>query len=251
MSGLPKIDSPIYELVLPLSEKKIKFRPFLVKEQRNLMMAMESDDKNTIEQNINQVLHNCSLSDIEIESLPILDVEFYFLNLRARSVGEIVENRYQCKNQTAEITKTFDDDGVPICGNVMNTSFNLLDIKVEKNPNIKNVIQLTENVSIKLKYPQFSVLERAKLFDNATDMAFDMIVDCVEYIFDGTQYHYAKETSPKEILEFIERLNHQQFEKIEEFFNEQPIMSKKIDMKCSKCGFDHTIEVEGLENFFG
>ena len=95
--ALPKIDSPIYELTLPLSKKLIRFRPFLVKEQRNLMMAMESDDKDTIEKNIKQVLHNCTLTEgIDIDSMPILDVEYYFIQLRARSVGEVVENKYKC-----------------------------------------------------------------------------------------------------------------------------------------------------------
>ena len=94
--ALPKIDTPIYELTLPLSKKNIRFRPFLVKEQRNLMMAMESDDKDTIQKNIKQVLHNCTLTEnVDIDSLPILDIEYYFIQLRARSVGEVVENKYR------------------------------------------------------------------------------------------------------------------------------------------------------------
>jgi hypothetical protein len=239
--ALPRIDTPVYEIDLPLSKKHIRFRPFLVKEQRNLMMAMESDDKETIEKNIRQVLHNCTLTEnLDIDKLPIIDVEFYFLNLRARSVGEVVENKYRCENEV---------DG-KTCGNLMETSINLLDIKVDMNEDIKDEIQLTSQIVMKLKYPEFSVLQRASKFENVTDMAFDMIVDSVEYIYDGQQFYYANETTPEELVDFIESLNQEQFNKIEEFFNHLPKLNKKLEMTCKKCGFEHTIDVEGLDSFF-
>jgi hypothetical protein len=240
--ALPKIDAPVYEIDLPLSKKHIRFRPFLVKEQRNLMMAMESDNKETIEKNIRQVLHNCTLTpNINIDALPIIDVEFYFINLRARSVGEVIETKYRCENEVNEKP----------CGNLMDTSVNLLDIKVDFKEDAKDVIQLTDTIAIKLKYPEFSMLERATKFDSATDMAFQMIVESVEYIFYGEQYYYAKESDPAELVEFVESLNQDQFAKIENFFNNLPTMNKVIKTTCSKCGYNHTIEVEGLDNFFG
>jgi hypothetical protein len=240
--ALPKIDVPIYEIDLPLSKKRIRFRPFLVKEQRNLMMAMEADDKETIEKNIKQVLHNCTLTEnIEIEKLPIVDIEYYFLNLRARSVGEVVESKYRCENVV--------DDSV--CGNLMESKVNLLDIKVDMTDVPDSRIKLTNNISIGLKYPEFSIVERSSKFDNATDMAFDMIIESIDYIFDGEQYYYANETSPGELNEFIESLNQDQFAKIEAFFEKMPKLNKKIEMTCKKCKFHHTIEVEGLESFFG
>lgn len=240
--ALPKIDAPVYEIDLPLSNKHIRFRPFLVKEQRNLMMAMESDDKETIEKNIKQVLHNCTLTtDVNIDSLPIIDVEYYFLNLRARSIGEVVETKYRCENEV---------NSKP-CGNLMEASINLLDIKVEMNDKAKDVIQLTDTIAIKLKYPEFALLDRATKFDSATDMAFQMIVESIEYIFDGEQYYYPNETDPNELVEFVESLNAEQFTKIEDFFNNLPSLNKKIELDCGKCGYHHTIEVEGLDNFFG
>jgi hypothetical protein len=240
--ALPKIDSPVYELTLPLSKKQIRFRPFLVKEQRNLMMAMESDDKETIEKNIKQVLHNCTLTEnIDIESLPIIDIEYYFIQLRARSVGEVVQNKYRCENVV---------DDTP-CGNLMDVSFNLLEIQITKNENVKDEIQLTDTISIKFGYPKFSSLDHVKGAENGTDIAFKMIVDSVEYIFDGEQYYYANESSTDEITEFIESLNQEQFAKIEEFFENLPTLNKKIELDCKKCNFHHTIDVEGLENFFG
>ena len=239
--ALPRIDTPVYDLELPLSKKKIRFRPFLVKEQRNLMMAMESNEKETIERNIRQVLHNCTLTEnLDIDKLPIIDVEFYFINLRARSVGEVVENKYRCENEVEEKR----------CGNLMDVNFNLLEIQIESDPSIKDVIQVNNQISVKLKYPEFSIVQRASKFENTTDMAFDMIVESIEYIFDGEQYYYAAESDPSELIEFVESLNQSQFEKIEEFFNKLPKLNKKLEIDCKKCGFHHTINVEGLDSFF-
>jgi len=240
--ALPKIDTPIYELDLPLSKKHVRFRPFLVKEQKNLLMAMESGDSKSIEQNVKQVLNNCTVTEnIDIEKLPVLDVEYYFLNLRARSVGEIVENKYRCDNQV---------DG-SACGNIMETSLNLLDIKIEGVKENDDVIQLTDTISIKLKYPEFSVINKLSKLTDVSDIAFEMIADSVEYIFDGEQFYYAKETTTEELVEFIESLNQQQFAKIEDLFANLPKLEKKIEMKCSRCGFEHKLDVEGLESFFG
>jgi hypothetical protein len=239
--ALPKIDTPVYDLELPLSKKQIRFRPFLVKEQKNLMMAMEADDKETIERNIKQVLTNCTLTDgIVIDNLPVIDVEFYFIQLRARSVGEIVENRYICTNEI---------EGTQ-CGHKMDAKFNLLEISVDIDPEAKDVIKINESISIKLKYPEFSLVEKLKKKENAVDIAFEVVIDSIEYIFDGEQYHYAAEVTRKELTDFVESLNQEQFGRLEEFFNNLPKLNKKIDLKCGKCGFDHAISMEGLESFF-
>jgi len=238
--ALPKIDVPVYELDLPVSKRHIRYRPFLVKEQRNLLMALEADDTETIEQNIRQVLINCTIGDIDVDSLPITDVEYYFLQLRARSVGEVIQNKYKCNNEVDNKE----------CGNIMNVDVNLLDIKVEINPDIKDVIQITDKISIKLRYPEFYVVKRFAKTESAADMALDMVAESIEWIYDGEQYYYSKEADPAELIEFVESLNQEQFVKLEEFFNNLPILNKKVEMKCSKCGFDHSIDVEGLESFF-
>jgi hypothetical protein len=239
---LPKIDTPTHNLTLPLSKKNITFRPFLVKEQRNLLMAIESDDKESIEQNVRQVLTNCTLTEgIDIEKLPVIDIEFYFLNLRARSVGEMVDNKYRCNN-------VVDDKS---CGNIMETSLNILDIKVTNISENAELIQLTDRISIKLKYPEFSVIKRVSKLTSSTDVAFEMIADSVEYIYDGEQMYYASETPRKELVEFIESLNQNQFSKMEHFFTNLPKLEKKIEIKCSRCGHEHKLDVEGLESFFG
>jgi hypothetical protein len=240
--ALPKIDSPIYELTLPMSKKQVRFRPFLVKEQRNLMMAMESNDKSTIEKNIKQVLHNCTLTEnIEIDNLPIIDIEYYFIQLRARSVGEVVDNKYRCENPV---------DGTP-CGNLMEVKMNLLEIEITDSGKDNSEIQITDKIMIKLSYPKFSALDTVKDTESPSDMAFEMILNSIEHIFDGEQFYYANETSKEELTEFIESLNQEQFSRIEEFFDNLPTLNKKVEIDCKKCGFHHTIEVEGLENFFG
>jgi hypothetical protein len=239
--ALPKIDVPVYDLTLPLSKKHIRYRPFLVKEQRNLLMALEADDTKTIEQNIRQVLINCTIGDIDVDSLPVTDVEYYFIQLRARSVGEVVQNKYKCNNEV--------DDKE--CGNIMDVNINLLDIKVDVDPDVKDEIQVTDKIVIKLHYPQFSIMKRFTEEQTSADIVFNMIAESIDYIFDGDQYYYAKESTPEELVEFIESLSQEQFGKLEEFFNNLPKLNKQVKMKCSKCGFDHSIDVEGLESFFG
>lgn len=238
--ALPKIDTPVYDITLPLSGKNIKFRPFLVKEQKNLMMALEADDSDTIEKNIKQVLINCTIDeDVDFDSLPVVDIEYYFLNLRARSVGEVVDLKYKCNNEV---------EGRE-CGNIMETNMNILEIKVDRTEE-DSLIQLTDQIFIKLNYPKFGSIKQFADVKDLTELAINMIVDSVEYIFDGEQYYYSNETPKQELISFIESLNHAQFSKIEAFFDNLPKLNKVINIQCSKCGFEHVIYVEGLEDFF-
>jgi hypothetical protein len=133
----------------------------------------------------------------------------------------------------------------------MEVKLNILDIKVEGVKENDDIIQLTDKVSIKLRYPEFSFLKKVSKLQDISDIAFEMIADCIEYVYDGEQFYYAKEISSKEMVEFVESLNQAQFSKIEDFFANLPRLEKKIDMKCSRCGFEHRLDVEGLENFFG
>lgn len=238
---LPKLDTPVYELELPLSKQKIKFRPFLVKEQRNLLMALEANDTDTVKTNIKNVLTNCTLSDIDVEHLPVVDIEYYFLHLRARSVGEIVENSYKCNNEI---------EPEKICGNIMDVKVNLLDIGIDMPEGIQDTIKITDKITIKLKYPEFSVMEKINSESSLEEFAFKLIADSIEYIHDGEQFYYAKEHSPEELLEFVESLNQVQFDKLQEFFEKLPRLKTKVDFTCNKCGYEHSIDVEGLESFF-
>ena len=239
--ALPKIDVPTYEIELPVSKTKIKYRPFLVKEQRNLLMAIESSESSTIQQNIKDILYNCTLTEgVNIEKLPIIDVEYYFVNLRAKSVGEIVESRYRCNNVVDDVE----------CGNIMEKEVDLTQIQVQMDEDISSEIALTPNISVKLKYPEFGIVKDSLQYENINDVTFHMIAQSIEYIYDGEQFYYATESTPEELMEFVEGLNQEQFGKIENFFNNLPKLKETLDIKCNKCGFDHKIEVEGLESFF-
>lgn len=240
--ALPKLDVPSYEIELPVSKKKLKYRPFLVKEQRNLLMALESQDSNSTQQAVRDILVNCTLSDdIDIDKLPIIDIEYYFINLRAKSVGEIVESRYRCNNIVEDKE----------CGNVMEKNIDLTQIKVQVAEDIKPEIQLTPQITIKMKYPEFGVVKDSLKFEDINEVTFNMIAESIEYIYDGEQFYYGHEAQPGEMLEFVEGMNQEQFSKVENFFNNLPKLKEDVHITCSKCGFHHTIEVEGLESFFG
>jgi hypothetical protein len=245
--ALPKIDVPTYDITLPVSKKTLRYRPFLVKEQRNLLMAMESSDSGSVHSAIRDILYNCTLTEgVDIEKLPIVDVEYYFINLRAKSVGEVVDSKYRCNN-----TVTGKDGELKECNNLMDSELNLLDVKVEMNEDISSEIQITDTLILKMKYPEFSIVKDSVNITNDTDIAFNMLAQSVEYIYDGDQFYYGNETPVEEMVEFLEMLSQEQFSKIEEFFNNQPKLKSKVEMTCTKCGFHHIIPVEGLESFFG
>jgi hypothetical protein len=240
--ALPKLDVPTYEIELPISKKIIKYRPFLVKEQKNLLMALESNESSTIQQNVRDILNNCTLTEgINIDKLPIIDVEYYFINLRSKSVGEIVETRYRCNNEVEE----------KVCGNIMEASVNLQNIQPYREEEVSPEIQLTDKIMIKMKYPEFGIIKDSLNMEDITEVTFNLISESIEHIYDGDQFYYAHEAEPGEMLEFVEGLNQAQFEKVEHFFNNLPKLKETVEMTCSKCGFYHKIDVEGLENFFG
>jgi hypothetical protein len=239
--ALPKIDVPTYDITLPVSKKEIRYRPFLVKEQRNLLMAMESDESSGVHTAIRDILYNCTLTEgVDIEKLPIVDVEFYFINLRAKSVGEVVDSKYRCNNVVEDKE----------CNNLMDSTLNLLDVKVQIDESVSPEIQLTEKLMVKMKYPEFGIVKDSINLESDTDITFNMLARSIEYIYDGEQFYYAHETPVEELVQFVEGMNQEQFMKIENFFNNLPKLQEKIEMTCSKCGFHHKIDVEGLESFF-
>jgi hypothetical protein len=205
-------------------------------------MAMESSEASTIQQSVRDILYNCTLTEgIDIEKLPIIDVEYYFINLRAKSVGEVIESRYRCTNEVDEVE----------CGNIMESKINLTEIYPESEETVDPEIRVSDKIVVKMKYPQFGLIKDSIDMDNITDVTFNMIASSIEHIYDGEQFHYAKETTKEELIQFVETMNQQQFEKVEHFFNNVPRLKKKVEIVCSKCGFNHSLEVEGLESFFG
>ena len=242
--ALPKLDVPTYEIELPVSKKKIKFRPFLVKEQRNLLMALDSGESSATQNAIYDILINCTLTEnLDINKLPIVDIEYYFINLRAKSVGEIVESRYRCNNVVEDKE----------CGNIMEKEVDLTKIKAQIPEESNPEIELSPKITIKMKYPEFGIVKDSLKYDDLNKVTFNMIAESIEYIYDSVEeaFYYGHEAQPGEMLEFVESMNQEQFTKVEKFFDNLPKLKETLNIKCSKCGFDHTIEVEGLESFFG
>ena len=237
---LPKINTPTYELVLPSNGKKIKYRPFLVREEKILIMAMESEDMKQITDAIVQILSDCIITkDIKVESLATFDIEYLFLNVRAKSVGESVEVNITCP-----------DDGET----QVEMSIDIDSIKVQKNKEHKNIIQLDENLSMKLKYPSLEQFvennfETAQA-NSEVGQSLAMITSCVEMIYNAEESWEASDYSKKELDEFIEQLNTKQFQQIEKFFTTMPKLSHTINVKNPNTGLESEVVLEGLASFF-
>jgi hypothetical protein len=241
---LPKLDVPIYTVNLISTGKTIRFRPFLVKEQKLFMMASESGDANEMVSTIRQVLKNCILDDIDVDSLPTFDLEFVFMNLRARSVEEVVDLRYKCnnvvKNEKGEENK---------CNGVVEFKLNLLEIQPTKNEKHKNKIQLTDNLGICFKYPTFEMIQRyEKMSEN--QIMLQILIDCIDYVYDKENIYYAKDSSSKELEEFIDSLQQKDLEKFKDFFDTMPEIKKDVQFKCPKCNYEENILIKGMQSFF-
>jgi hypothetical protein len=242
---LPKLDVPIYELTLISSGKKIRFRPFLVKEQKLLLMISQGEDNNNETVNVvKQILKNCVVDDINIDDLPTFDLEHLFLNLRARSVNEIVELRYKCNN-IVEDEKGEDKK----CDSLEKFEIKLLDIKPTKGEGHDNTIKLTEKMGIVMKYPTFEMI--TKLDGKSEDeILMELLTNCVDYIYDADNIYKAKDTPREEIIEFIDSMQQKDLEKIQNFFETAPKIKHTIEFKCRKCKYEENIPVEGLQSFF-
>ena len=241
---LPKLDVPIYEIKLISTGKTIRFRPFLVKEQKLFLMASESTDAKETINTIRQVLKNCILDEVDVDSLPTFDLEFLFMNLRARSVEEVVDLKYKCNN----IVK--DEEGKDsTCTGSVEFKLNLLEIEPNKNPNHTNKIQLTDNLGIALKYPSFDMIQK---YENKSEneVMSGVLVDCIDYIYDKDQIYYAKDSTKEELNDFVDNLQQKDLEKIKVFFDTMPEIKKDVHFKCPKCGYEEDIAIKGLQNFF-
>jgi hypothetical protein len=241
--ALPKIDVPIYDVNLISTGKKVRFRPFTVKEEKLFLMANESESSNTTVDTIIQVLNNCVLDDIDVTTLPLFDIEYLFLNLRARSISEEVNLRYKCNNQVDD-----GNGGTKTCNHVVELDVNVLEVQPEKNPAHTAKIQISPKLGIMMKYPRMDMLDE-KATDEL-DIVLNLIIDCIDYIYDEEEVYYAKDSTREELLEFLDSLQAKDLEKLKEFFETMPKLKKKLDFTCTKCGYHENIEIEGLQSFF-
>jgi hypothetical protein len=238
--SLPKINTPTYELVLPSTGKKIKYRPFLVREEKILILAMESEDMNEITNAIIQILSDCIITrDVKVESLATFDIEYLFLNVRAKSVGESVEVNITCP-----------DDGET----QVETSIDIDAIKIQKTRGHKNIIKLDNELSMKLKYPSLNqfIENNFEVSEVKSDVSqsLSMITSCVDMIYNQEESWEASDYSKKELEEFIEQLNTKQFKQIEKFFTTMPKLSHTLVVKNPSTGVESEVVLEGLASFF-
>lgn len=243
---LPKLDVPLYNLTLPLTKKNIKFRPFLVKEEKLLLMAMESGEEETVMNAIKQIVINCCLDEVNVEEIPVTDLEFIFLNLRARSIGEVVDLQYKCNNKI----KNNETGEEKPCNGTVKFALNLLELRPEVNPEHNSKIELSDKMGIVMKYPNLKFLESANKIENNTERIMKVLMNCVDYIYDSETVYHRKDINDKDLTEFLENLNRQQFEKIQRFFETLPKIKTNLDFKCVKCGYEEKIVLEGIQNFF-
>ena len=241
--GLPKIAIPEYSLTLPSNGKKIRYRPFLVKEEKLLLIAMESKDDQQIITATKNVLRNCVFDDIDIDNMPTFDMEYIFLWLRGRAKGEVVELKYTC----------------PDCTNPLNVDINLEDVKVQTFEEHTNKIQLNDDIGIVLKYPNIAMQTKIdNSDDNEIETLFKSIILCIDYIFDSEAMYSAKDHTDKELQEFIESFTDAQFQKVKSFFDTMPKLQHKVNLHCNfkekkkktVCGYKEEIVLEGLQSFF-
>ena len=236
---LPKIATPTYELVLPSSDRKIKYRPFLVKEEKVLIIALESQDQKQIANAVKSILSICILTrGTKVEKLSTFDIEYLFLNVRGKSVGEHIEVMVTCP-----------DDGktqVPM-------SINIDDIKVQKSENHNPDIKLDDTYTLKMRYP--SLNEFIKTNFNAEDIkvddTFDLIAQCIDQVYSEEESWTQADCTKKELTEFLEQLNSSQFKEIEKFFDTMPKLSHTVKVLNPNTKVESDIVIEGLQNFFG
>jgi citrate lyase gamma subunit len=236
---LPRIATPTYELELPSTEQTIKFRPFLVKEEKLLVIALESEDTKQITNAIKTVIKNCiETKGIKVETLPTFDIEYLFLNIRAKSVGEEIDVNIICP----------DDEETSV-----SVKINVDDIKVQTNEDHTNRIKLDDTLMMEMKYPSLEQFIKNN-FDisnnSAIDQSFELVASCVNKIYNEDEVWAAADVTKKELMDFLDQMNTSQFKQIEKFFETMPKLSHTIKVKNPNTEVESEVVLEGLSSFF-
>jgi len=236
--ALPKLTTPTYELELPSTDAKIKYRPFLVKEEKILMMAMESKSEADITQAVKDIVNECTFNKIDISNMPMFDVEYIFLQIRSKSVGEVSKLKLLCPDDK----KTYAE-----------VELNLNDVKVQVGEDHTNKIELDNGMGIIMTYPTLDSFKESGIRDiNASNM-LDVISGCIQQIYeeDGKKTYEPKDQTKKELTDFIEQMNTKQFKSVQKFFETMPKLKHDITIKNPKTKKESKITLSGLNDFFG
>jgi len=239
-SPLPTLSVPTFETALPSTGKTIKYRPFLVKEEKILLLAMESEDEKTIESAVKEILTNCIVSrGIKVDKLASFDLEYLFLKIRAVSAGEEVQMRVTC----------LDDNQTQV-----SVTINLDEVTVEKPEGHTNKIMIQDDIGILMRYPGMEQFINITLLNkdlDTTDELLDVVADCVDQIFQGEEVWDSADTKKEEIIRFLDGMTQQQFEKIQNFFETMPVLRHRFKVVNPNTGVESSYTLEGLQSFFG
>ena len=238
--ALPKIETPTYELTLPSQDIKVKYRPFSVKEEKILLIAQESAEKMNITNTVVNVLGACTFNSINLQELPLFDIEYLFLNVRAKSVSEITKFRVVCPDDLK--TK-------------VDIELDLTKVEVQVDDNHTNDIMLDEErkLGVVFKYPSLNILDSNKIIDAdemKTEDLFKMMQSCIDHIYEGEKIYPAKDTTEKEMTEFLDSLQTSQFEKMQDFFKTMPVLKHEVEVENPKTKKKSTMTFQGISDFF-
>lgn len=239
---LPKIDVPIYDVNLPSTGRSVKIRPFTVKEEKLLLMAVESKDNEKIIKTTKQVINNCIVQahGLDIEKLPFFDIDYLFIALRAKSIGETIEMNYTCNNQTEQGS----------CGGMFQADIDISKCVINKGKDIDSNIKLSEKITVKMRYPTYEIMKAIMGNETIIEKKIRIMCHCIERVVsDGTVYS-AKDFSKTEVQAFVEGLTQEQYKKLEEFVDNFPTFFIESAGKCPKCGFEHKIKYTDFTRFF-
>lgn len=239
--ALPTISVPKYEVTLPSSGKSITFRPFLVKEEKILLLAMETGDKKAQNKAIKQILSNCIDDDLSVDTMPVFDVEYLFIQIRGKSVGEVLEPVVVCPKCSVSGKMKIDLSGV--------------DVKIDPTNPVPYRVMINNTLGLTMVYPTIQIAESATaaLGNKSTDTetVFSILAKCIDIIFDGEKTYDPKTYSMKEINEFIEGIPSEPFAKMIEFITNIPRVEKRVHFRCPKCSHEQDIVLRGIQDFFG
>lgn len=239
--ALPIMATPKYNLTVPSTGVNVKYRPFLVKEEKALLIAQQSEDITVMIDSLKGVIQDCVLDKIDIDKLAMFDIEYIFTQIRAKSVGEIVELLFPCDIDHGE-----DNDKAKV-----KISIDLTSLQVDKPEGHTNKIDLFEDVGVVMKYPTMKVMTRLEELDTENiDAIFDVIADCIDYIYQGDELHYGAEQKKEELLAFLGNLTTDQFKNIQAFFTTMPKIRKEVEYTCPICSKHHKVALEGMQSFF-
>jgi rubrerythrin len=239
--ALPMMSTPTYTMVVPSTDKTVKYRPFLVKEEKALLIAQQSEDPAVMVDTLKNVVKDCVLDDIDLNKLATFDLEYMFVQIRGKSVGETIDLVLSCDDDHGELNEKAK----------VNYTINLNELAVNKNPEHTNKIALYDNVGVVMKYPSVHDLKKLQGTDeNDMERVFEIMALSIDYIYDSNEIYYAKDQKHEELMQFLGNLSSKQFISIQKFFETMPKLSHKVVYDCPVCGKHHDKLLEGIQSFF-